>query len=195
MQEQSTRIDGEQQQSTKKVFLLTGKPRTGKSTLIKKLINELGSETCGGFYTEEITNSINERIGFRCVSVDGESVEIAHVESPSETRIGRYGINNEEFEKFALRFLQEAMTVKKIIVIDEIGFIQMLSASFHRKVQEIINDNRIVLGTVPLDSHPEIDKIKLIKGVQLESINESTRDMIIEFLVKDMLKAIDSSTL
>lgn len=189
-----SRIDGEQQ-SSKRVFLLTGKPRVGKSTLIKKLINEIGSETWGGFYTEEITNSINERIGFRCVSVDGESVEIAHVESPSQTRIGRYGIDIEKFEKFALRVLQEAMTFKKIIVIDEIGFLQMLSLSFQRKVQEIIYDNRIVLGTVPLDSHPGIDKIKYNKEVQLVSINESTRDMITELLVKDILKALDSNTL
>ena len=179
-----SRIDGEQQ-SSKRVFLLTGKPRAGKSTLIKKLINEIGSETCGGFYTEEITNSINERIGFRCVSVDGESVEIARVESPSI----------EEFEDFALRVLQEAMSLKRIIVIDEIGFMQMLSPSFQRKVQEIIYDNRIVLGTVPLDSHPGIDKIIYNKEVQLVSVNESTRDMITEFLVKDIIKALDSNTL
>ncbi|MGG3840494.1 hypothetical protein ABEV00_26170 [Paenibacillus thiaminolyticus] len=30
--------------------------------MIKKLINEIGSDMCGGFYTEEITNS-DDRIG------------------------------------------------------------------------------------------------------------------------------------
>lgn len=178
-----SRIDGEQQ-NTKKVFLLTGKPRTGKSTLIKKLINKVGTEICGGFYTEEITNSNNDRIGFRCVSVDGERVDIASVESPSENRIGRYGIDVEKFEKFALKVLQDAMILKTIIVIDEIGFMQMLSSSFQRKVQEIIFENRIVLGTVPLDSHPEIDKFKYIKEVQLIRINEFNRDAVTELLVK-----------
>lgn len=187
-----SRIDGEHQ-NAKKVFLLTGKPRTGKSTLIKKLINKMGSELCGGFYTEEITNSNDDRIGFRCVSVDGDSVEIANVESPSEVRIGRYGIDIGKFEKFALRVLQEAIILKKVIVIDEIGFMQMLSSSFQRKVQEIISENRIVLGTVPLDSHPEIDKIKYIKEVQLVRINEFTRDVITELLATDILKAIESS--
>ncbi|WP_246029173.1 nucleoside-triphosphatase [Paenibacillus humicus] len=59
--------------SIHRIFLLTGRPRTGKTTVIKNLFDELGSELCGGFYTEEITSS-NDRIGFRCMSIDGESV-------------------------------------------------------------------------------------------------------------------------
>ena len=55
-------------------------PRIGKTTMIKQLINAIGPDLCGGFYTEEITNS-SGRIGFKCVSVCGESVEIAHVET------------------------------------------------------------------------------------------------------------------
>lgn len=189
-----SRIDGEQQ-NAKRSFLLTGKPRTGKSTLIKKLILEMGPEVCGGFYTEEIFDTNNERAGFRCVSIEGEGVEIAHVESSSGARIGRYGIDIEQFEKFAVRVLQEAMDSKRIIVVDEIGFMQMLSSSFQRKVHKMMSENRIVVGTVPLDSHPEIDKIKYSKEVKLVRINESNRDVIAELLVKDILKALDSSTL
>jgi nucleoside-triphosphatase THEP1/ADP-ribose pyrophosphatase YjhB (NUDIX family) len=185
-----SRIDGGNK-NFKSVFLLTGSPRMGKTTLIKKLINEIGSDICGGFYTEEITNS-NERVGFRCVSINGESVEIASVESPSKTRIGRYGIDIERFEKFAIKILQEALITKKIIVIDEIGFMQMLSSTFQKIVQEIVSNKNIVLGTIPLDSHPEIDQIKYLNEVEIISINEFNRDMISEFLVKDILKSINS---
>nr|WP_269845618.1 nucleoside-triphosphatase [Paenibacillus selenitireducens] len=188
-----TRLDGDHKNS-KNVFLLTGKPRMGKTTMIKKLINDIGTDICGGFYTEEITNS-DDRIGFRCVSVNGESVEIANVESPSKTRIGRYGIDIEKFENYAIKILQDALCSKKIIVIDEIGFMQMLSTSFQKMVHEIVSDNLIVLGTVPLDSHPEIDKIKYSKEVQMISLNEFNRDVISEFLVKDILKVLDSSPL
>ncbi|WP_051004444.1 nucleoside-triphosphatase [Paenibacillus sp. OSY-SE] len=162
--------------------------------MIKKLINDIGLDICGGFYTEEITNSSN-RIGFRCVSINGESVEIANVESPSKTRIGRYGIDVEKFENFAIKILQDALCSKKIIVIDEIGFMQMLSTTFQKKVQEIVSDNIIVIGTIPLDSHPEIDKIKYLKEVKIISLNEFNRDVISKFMVKDILKVLDSSTL
>nr|WP_279538075.1 nucleoside-triphosphatase [Paenibacillus turpanensis] len=188
-----SRLDGEHKNS-KKVFLLTGKPRMGKTTMIKKLINEIGSEMCGGFYTEEITNS-NDRIGFRCVSVNGESVEIANVESPSKTRIGRYGVDIEAFENFAINILQDALSSKKIIVIDEIGFMQMLSTSFQKIIQDIISDNNIVLGTVPLDSHPEIDKIKYLKKVKIIGVNDFNRNAIPEYLVNDIMETLNSNTL
>ena len=184
-----SRLDGGYKNS-KSVYLLTGKPRMGKTTMIKKLINEIGLDHCGGFYTEEITK-LNDRVGFRCVSINGESVEIANVESPSKTRIGRYGIDIEKFEKFAIKILQEALRSKKIIVIDEIGFMQMLSHSFQKVVQEIVSGNKIVLGTIPLDSHPEIDKIKYLKEVKIISINEFNRGMISEFLIKDIMEVLD----
>ncbi|MGG4351007.1 nucleoside-triphosphatase [Paenibacillus lautus] len=174
----------------KHAFLLTGEPRIGKTTMIKQLIHAIGTDFCGGFYTEEITNS-SERIGFKCVSVRGDSVEIAHVENPSSTRIGRYGVDVEAFEDFAVKILEDALSSKKIIVIDEIGLMQMLSASFKKIVQEIIGDHRIVLGTIPLESHPEIDKIKYRKEVRIISLNEFNRDTISETLLQDIVKALE----
>ncbi|WGU97635.1 nucleoside-triphosphatase [Paenibacillus dendritiformis] len=164
-----SRLDGEHKNS-KNAFLLTGKPRIGKTTMIKKLINEIGSDMCGGFYTEEITNS-DDRVGFRCVSINGDCVEIANVESPSSTRMGRYGIDIEN---------------------DEIGLMQMLSASFQKIVQDIVSDNRIVLGTISSDSHPEIDRFKYVKEVKIIGLNELNRDAISEFLGREILKALDT---
>lgn len=186
-----SRLDGEPKHS-KNAFLLTGKPRMGKTTMIKRLVNDIGADLYGGFYTEEIANS-GEQIGFRCVSLNGESVEIAHVDSSSKIRVGRYGIDVERFENFAMRTLQDALPSKKVIVIDEIGFMQMLSAPFQKKVQEILSDNRIVLGTVPVDSHPEIDKIKYSKAAKIISLNDFNRNTIPDFLAKEILITVDST--
>jgi nucleoside-triphosphatase len=157
--------------------------------MIKKLIHDIGPDICGGFYTEEIKNS-SDRIGFRCVSINGESVEIANVESPSQIRVGRYGVNIEAFEKFAKTLLEDSMRTKKIIIIDEIGFMQILSATFQKIVQQIVSDNRMVVGTIPVDSHPEIDKIKSLKQVKLVEINEFNRDTIIQSISDDILKGL-----
>lgn len=184
-----SRMDGERLKA-KHAFLLTGEPRIGKTTMIKQLINAIGPDLCGGFYTEEITNS-SGRVGFKCVSVCGESVEIAHVENPSSTRIGRYGMDVEAFEDFAVKILEDALSSKKIIVIDEIGFMQMLSSSFQKIVQEIITGSRIVLGTIPLESHPVIDIIKYRKEVRILSMNAFNRDTISETLLKDIVKAVE----
>ncbi|VTR42010.1 Nucleoside-triphosphatase THEP1 [Actinobacillus pleuropneumoniae] len=112
MFEQSKHLVAGKPLNAKTAFLVTGKPRMGKTTMIKKLIHHLGSDLCGGFYTEEITNA-GDRIGFRCVAVDGESVEIANVESPSHIRVGRYGVDVEKFEDFAIHKLREPYPPRK----------------------------------------------------------------------------------
>jgi nucleoside-triphosphatase len=50
----------------KQVYLLTGKPGTGKTSLIKQAVAGMGSKA-GGFYTEEI-RSEGVRLGFRLVT-------------------------------------------------------------------------------------------------------------------------------
>ncbi|WP_036709486.1 nucleoside-triphosphatase [Paenibacillus pinihumi] len=176
---------------SKHVFLLTGEPRIGKSTMIKNLIYDIGSNHFVGFYTEEIPGA-SDRAGFRCVSIQGEGVELAHVDSTSTTRIGRYGVHIEAFETFALKALQSAVGSRKIIVIDEIGFMQMLSDSFQKKVQEIIAGHNVVVGTVPLNSHPAIDKLKHSQKVKLIEIDAFNRDRMSEILVTDILNLIDN---
>lgn len=59
--------------SSLKHITLTGLPGVGKTTLIKKLyqqLNENNIET-NGFYTEEIRNETGNRIGFDITTVDG----------------------------------------------------------------------------------------------------------------------------
>ncbi|KON83769.1 hypothetical protein AF331_16510 [Rossellomorea marisflavi] len=171
-------------------FLLSGKPRIGKSTLIKQIIHEIGVDRCGGFYTEEVTN-FDDRIGFRCVSMDGESVDIANVESCSATRVGRYGVNVEEFDLFAKDILQGALRTKDIIVIDEIGYMQMFSHSFKKNVQDIFSGNKVVLGTIPLNRHPEMNIINNLKEANIITVDELSRDKIAEWLVREVLNVID----
>jgi nucleoside-triphosphatase THEP1 len=177
--------------SGKNVFLLTGKPRVGKSTLTKNMIHRLGSERCGGFYTEEIRDD-NERIGFKCVAVDGESLEIASIKNNSIFKIGRYGVDVKGFEDFAIPLLESSFQSKKVIVIDEIGFMQMLSLPFQEWIRKIIFDHQhVVLGTVPVDSHPEIDKIKNHFRVKIIHINEDNRDTIADEIMQMILTKIE----
>lgn len=117
-------------------LLLTGKPRAGKSTAMKRIIQRVGPEYFGGFYTEEIRDA-SKRIGFNCISLDGETVCMAHVDNESTVRVGRYGVDVEAFENLALKAIDNSIRTKKITVIDEIGFKQILSAPFENVVHEI----------------------------------------------------------
>lgn len=171
-------------------FLLTGKPRVGKSTAIVQLINRIGAEHVGGFYTEEI-RSETDRIGFNCVTLDGVSKRIASVDSTSSIRIGRYGVELEAFENLALTSIRHSLKTKKVTVIDEIGYMQMLSVPFRKMVYDMVSSSQhLIIGTICLDSHSEIDKIKELPGIKLYVMNEENRELTTEALANDLFRVL-----
>ena len=84
--------------SVKKLFV-TGKPGTGKTTLIKKVARMLQPFHAVGFYTEEIREQ-GECVGFQLVSLDGQRRIMSHVDIPGPFRVGKYGVDVEGFERF-----------------------------------------------------------------------------------------------
>ena len=83
-----------------KNILITGRPGIGKTTLIKRIADQLGPQA-GGFYTEEIRRG-PERMGFKVRNLDGVEGILAHKDIKSNQRVGKYGVDVDEFERVAL---------------------------------------------------------------------------------------------
>jgi nucleoside-triphosphatase len=64
------------------LYLVTGEPQAGKTTLTRKVMSAMGKEACGGFYTEEIRVQ-GARTGSKLVTLDGQSSLLAHIHSKS----------------------------------------------------------------------------------------------------------------
>ena len=87
--------------------LLTGRPGCGKTTVIRRVIERLGSQRSAGFYTQEIRQA-GHRVGFEAVGLGGDSAMLAHVDFRFDRRVGRYGV--ESITPGANIFLAEALT-------------------------------------------------------------------------------------
>ncbi|MGH4124209.1 MAG: nucleoside-triphosphatase [Clostridium sp.] len=162
-----------------KIILLSGEPRVGKTTALKKIIQMIGECNCTGFYTEEIRDDF-DRVGFDCVSLDGRRKRIADVNLHSEIRMGRYGIDIEAFEDFALQAINNSSSSNKIIIIDEIGPIQLLSTKFKQAIKNILTSSTCVIGTIFYNKHDDVDEIKKISGIKIYSMTNENRSTIIE---------------
>lgn len=165
--------------------LLSGEPRVGKTTALKKIIQMIGEGNCRGFYTEEVRNEF-DRVGFDCVSLDGKRQRIADVNLHSDIRMGRYGIAIEAFEDFALQAISKSSSTSKIIIIDEIGPIQFLSTKFKQQTNNILTGPNCVIGTIFYNKHPDIDEIKKIPGIKIYSMTRENRNTILENILHDI---------
>lgn len=167
----------------KHAYLLTGKPGIGKTTTIKALIERIGVEHCGGFYTEEIR--VREtRVGFRLVTLDGQTGIFAHIKSESPIRIGRYGINPDCLESLGITAIKKAIETRKLVVIDEIGPMELYSEQFKRTIMDVFNNSSPCLATIALKPHSWLDKLKQHEGVMLYTLTSDNRVTIIDTLAR-----------
>ncbi|RLC60509.1 MAG: AAA family ATPase, partial [Chloroflexi bacterium] len=72
-------------------MFLSGKPGTGKTSLIKEAIARTRTKV-GGFYTEEIRSS-GIRQGFKIITLDGKEATLAHVNFSSPFQVSKYKVD------------------------------------------------------------------------------------------------------
>ena len=161
-----------------RVYLLTGKPGTGKTSLIKQVAADL-KDRAGGFYTEEI-RSQGSRLGFTLVTLDGQEAILAHVDIRSPHQVSKYGVDIAALDRVGVAALRRAAGQSELIIIDEIGKMELFADNFRAAVREIINGDKKVLGTIMLASHPWADEIKRHPQVKLVTVTRDNHQRVLE---------------
>lgn len=159
-----------------KTILLTGRPRVGKTTIIKDVVRRLSGQA-GGFYTEEIKER-GRRQGFKIVTLDGQEGILAHVDIKSPMRVSKYGVTLADLEDIGVAAIREAIAQKDYVVIDEIGKMELFSKAFRDTVWAAIHSDTFVLGTITLRSHSWADSVKALPQVTIIEVTQANRDEI-----------------
>ncbi len=164
------------------VYLLTGRPGTGKTSLIKQALTGL-KDKAGGFYTEEI-RSQGRRLGFRLVTLDGQEAVLAHTNFASQYRVSRYGVDIESLERVGVSALKQAAAERDLVVVDEIGKMELFSASFRETVLQIIGGGKRMLGTIMLNPNPWADAIKRQPRVNVVEVTRANYEKVLDDLCR-----------
>jgi nucleoside-triphosphatase THEP1 len=163
-----------------KNILITGRPRVGKSTLIKLCAQLLGSKA-GGFYTEEISGEgIRGRRGFRLVTLAGESHILAEVDAESSYRVGRYGVFLEVLDQLAAPALFQAIENRHQpwILIDEIGRMEEGSEKFKQALLAALASSKRVLASIRWHDSPFTQAIKQREDVIIYKMTVPNRESL-----------------
>ena len=166
----------------KQVYLLTGRPGSGKTSLVKQVVARIPGQA-GGFYTEEIrTRGVRE--GFRLVTLDGETVILAHVKIHSRHRVGKYGVDVEALDGVGVPALERAARHCDLVVVDEIGKMELFSPRFREAVSQVVASGKKVLGTIMLNPNPFADAIKRQPNVNLLTVTRENYETVLAELLK-----------
>jgi nucleoside-triphosphatase len=164
--------------------LITGKPGVGKTTLVQKIIERMLSVNMAGFCTAEI-RGMGSRLGFELQGLNGERRILAHVEIDSRHRVGRYGVDTNGFEEFlaALDLLNPDV---ELIVIDEIGKMELFSDRFKSFVRTALNSDKQVLASISLKGNEFIREIKQRFDTHLLEVTHDNRDRLPETILEGL---------
>ncbi len=165
-------------------LLLTGHPGIGKTTIIEHVIHILGNQA-GGFYTREISGP-GGRKGFRLLTLDGKETVLAHkdLRSPRYPTVGRYGVDVEALERVGVAALHAAMDQDRIIIVDEIGKMELYSQTFQETLMRAIIGPHHVVGTVMLKPHPGAAIFKMLAQVTVWEVERRNRDAMVGRVLK-----------
>lgn len=159
-------------------LILTGRPGIGKTTIIKAVIAQLG-DRAGGFYTEEILGP-GGRKGFRLITLDGQSAVIAHIDFKSRSQVGRYDVKVDVIDNLGAGAIRAAIDRNPIVIIDEIGKMELFSSQFQSAVLKAVSSSKIVLATAMLDNHPWLLALKSLPQVTVWEVNKPNRTRLVE---------------
>jgi nucleoside-triphosphatase len=169
-----------------KKVLLTGPPGCGKTTMLLQVL-EATSWEAGGFFTQE-ERQRGQRVGFRLITLDGRQGMLAHVGRRGKPRVGKYGVDLGVLDSLGAAAIEDAVSTAELVVIDEIGPMELLSARFRQAVLNALESERAVLGTILWRSRPFTDSVKARADVRLIEIKRGERSRITALQIIELLR-------
>ncbi|HEX9757020.1 MAG TPA: NTPase [Nitrospiria bacterium] len=162
-------------------ILITGIPGIGKTTVIQKVAKCLQNMNPVGFYTGEIREK-KSRVGFKAVSLGGGTQTLSHVQFGGSFRVGRYGVDVKGFEEF-LENLDLLKSQSDLVIIDEIGKMECLSAKFNALIVSLFESQKNILATIAKKGGGMIQRIKNHPNCLIFEVQIKNRDKVVEDIV------------
>jgi nucleoside-triphosphatase len=95
-------------------------------------------------------------------------------------RVGKYGVDVASLDMVAVPAMRHAIRECDIVVVDEIGKMELLSPAFREVLLEALNGERRLVGTIMLQPHPFADQIKRDPRVEVVLISKTNRDRVLD---------------
>jgi nucleoside-triphosphatase len=159
-------------------ILLEGRPGSGKTTIVRRLVGRLHHESISatGFTTKELRVR-GRRVGFAVESLRGEGATLASVDFKGPVRVGKYGVDLDALERVALPAL-DPPTASTVVVVDELGKMELASSRLTSRIQALFEGPNDIVAAVHVFKHPVTDELKKRADVDIVRVTRERRDEI-----------------
>jgi len=147
----------------------------------------------GGMVSREVREG-GLRVGFEIMDFStGQRGWLAHVNQPTGPQVSRYRVNLTDLNAIGVNSILNAVNNADIIIVDEIGPMELFSQAFREAVAQAIESKKPMLGTIHFRVRDSlIDDIKKREDAEILEVTYENRthlhaqivDKVVQFLQK-----------
>lgn len=168
-------------------YVIMADKQVGKTTLVNKIIKHRQNNICG-FFTERFLDLVDEE-GFYPIYMRGinESRKFDDEHLIGKCKEGMHYTNNEVFNNLGVNLIS-TNNPNDLIIMDEVGFLEMNAEKFKNKLVEVLaSDNEVLLMLKQRLDVSFLKDIQENKNVEFIRMNLDNRDIIYEYLLEKLL--------
>ena len=177
----------------RRVFLLTGNPGVGKTTVLIKTANTLKESgyKVGGMISREVRQG-GARVGFEILDLyTSKRGWLAHVNERSRPQVGKYGVNMQDLDNVGAQAILNAAEHCDLIAIDEIGPMELFSREFKQAARKALESRKLVLAIVHFRAKdPLISEAQEREDAETITVTYENREKLHEVMVEKALKVL-----
>ena len=92
----------------------------------------------------------------------------------------------EEIDRVAVAAVRAALGKVDLLVLDEIGAMELFSKAFRRTVMQALDSHTPILGTLQRSQIPFLDRLRVRPDIRVVEITESNRDSMRKDLAEEV---------
>ncbi len=168
---------------------ITGLPGSGKTYALLRVIEMLQNDELriGGMINEPIEDG-RHKIGFTVKDLaTGDNAVFASTSIESKVMVGKIGVDLSKLEEIGVKAIRDACQSCDIIVIDEVGKMEVESESFIEAVKEALDADKPMIITLHKKSrNPLLQDIRRRDDVRILEVTPTNRNLLPYKIVKLM---------
>lgn len=175
----------------KRLIFVTGRPGVGKTSVLLRAVDDLKNRgyRIGGMISREVREG-GVRVGFEIMDFStGQRGWLAHVNQPTGPQVGKYRVNLTDLNAIGASSIISAVTNADIIMVDEIGPMELFSQAFKEAVVQAIESNKPMLGTTHFRfKNPLINTVKAREDAEILTVTYKNRESLHNFVVNKIVQ-------
>jgi nucleoside-triphosphatase len=180
-----------EEQLRKRLLLISGSPGVGKTTLLLKVIEALRAKgyRVGGMISRDVRMS-GSRVGFDVTDLNSDKKGwLASVHQGRGPQVGKYRVDIEDLNEVGVKAILEACEKLDVVVIDEIGPMELFSEQFKETVKKAVESKKLVVSTIHRKMGNEfIDSIKKREDAEIHVLTYVNREHMLETIIGEALE-------